>query len=128
MKRPVRPVALVVLTALALYPGLTSVFQGLYPWVTGQPFNLMGQEGFLVDLLVRTMHLPIAVPNLLKAAIGLAWLGAVPGLWAGDGRAYPLALLAAAGSLLLGVGPAVCGVLGLVCLVAFRETPEVVAA
>jgi hypothetical protein len=29
MKRPVRPVALVILTACALYPGLTSVFQGL---------------------------------------------------------------------------------------------------
>jgi hypothetical protein len=31
MKRPVRPVALVILTLCALYPGLTSVFQGLYP-------------------------------------------------------------------------------------------------
>ncbi len=128
MKRPVRPVALVVLTALALYPGLTSVFQGLYPWVTAQPFNLLGQEGFFVDFFVKTLHLPIAVPNLLKAAIGLAWLASVPGLWAGDGRAYPLAVLAAAGSLLLGVGPAIAGVLGLVCLFAFRETAEVVPA
>lgn len=128
MKRPVRPVALVVLTALALYPGLTAVFQGLYPWVTGQPFNLLGQEGVLVDLFVKTLKMPIAIPNLLKAAIGLAWLGAVPGLWAGDGRAYPLALLAAAGSLLLGPGPAAAGVIGLVCLVAFRETEQVIPA
>lgn len=128
MKRPVRPVALVVLTALALYPGLTAVFQGLYPWVTGQPFNLLGQEGALVDLFVKTLKMPIAIPNLLKAAIGLAWLGAVPGLWAGDWRAYPLALLAAAGSLLLGPGPAAAGVIGLVCLVAFRETEQVIPA
>ena len=66
----------------------------------------------------------IWVPNLFKAAIGLAWLGAVPGLWAGDGRAYPLALLAAAGSLVLGPGPAAMGVLGLVCLTVFRETAQ----
>lgn len=128
MKRPVRPVALVVLTALALYPGLTSVFQGLYPWVTGQPFALLGHQGVLVDLFVKTLKMPIAIPNLLKAAIGLAWLGAVPGLWAGDWRAYPLALLAAAGSLLLGPGPAAAGVIGLVCLVAFRETEQVIPA
>lgn len=128
MKRPVRPVALVVLTALALYPGLTAVFQGLYPFVTAQPFNLLGQQGMLVDIMVKTLKLPILVPNLLKTAIGLAWLGAVPGLWAGDWRAYPLALLAAAGSLLLGPGPAIAGVIGLVCLVAFRETEDFLPA
>ncbi len=123
MKRPVRPVALVILTLCALYPGLTSVFQGLYPWVTAHPFEIVGQQGMFVDMLVK-MGLPIAVPNLVKAGIGLAWLAAVPGLWAGDGRAWPLALLAAAGSLLLGPGPAAMGVVGLICLTVFRETEQ----
>lgn len=124
MKRPVRPVALVILTACALYPGLSSVFQGFYSWVTGEWFTLVGQQGLFVDLVVK-LGLPAVIPNTVKGLIGLAWLAAVPGLWAGDGRAYPLALLAAAGSLLLGPGPAVMGVIGLVCLVAFRETEEV---
>jgi hypothetical protein len=124
MKRPVRPVALVILTACALYPGLSSVFQGFYSWVTGEWFTLVGQQGLFVDLVVK-LGLPAVIPNTIKGLIGLAWLAAVPGLWAGDGRAYPLALLAAAGSLLLGPGPAVMGVIGLVCLIAFRETEEV---
>lgn len=123
MKRPVRPVALVILTLCALYPGLSAVFQGLYPWVTGQPFVQLGQQGMFVDVLLK-MGLPIAVPNLVKAAVGLAWLASVPALWIGEGRAWPLALLAAAGSLLLGPGPAVMGVVGLVCLTVFRETEQ----
>jgi hypothetical protein len=121
VKRPVRPVALVILTACALYPGLTSVFQGLYPWVTGQEFALVGQQGVFVDMAVR-LGLPIWAPNLLKAAIGGAWLAGVPGLWAGDWRAWPLTLLGAVGSLLLGPGPGVMGLLGIVCLTVFRET------
>lgn len=121
VKRPVRPVALVILTLCALYPGLTAVFQGLYPWVTGQEFALVSQQGVFVDLAVR-LGLPIWVPNLMKAAIGSAWLAGVPGLWAGDWRAWPLVLLGAAGSLLLGPGPAVMGVIGIICLTAFRET------
>jgi hypothetical protein len=123
MKRPVRPVALVILTLCALYPGLTAVFQGLYPWVTGQPFEQMGQQGMFVDMLLK-VGLPIAVPNLVKAAIGLAWLASVPALWIGEGRAWPLALLAAAGSLLLGPGPAAMGIVGLICLTVFRETEQ----
>ena len=55
MKRPVRPVALVILTACALYPGLTSVFQGLYPWVAGQEFA--GVEGF-DDFIVKGNNSP----------------------------------------------------------------------
>lgn len=123
MKRPVRPVALVVLTLCALYPGLTSVFQGLYPWVTAHSFEQMGQQGPFVDMLLK-FGLPVWLPNLLKAGIGLAWLASVPGLWIGEGRAWPLALLAAVGSLLLGPGPAFMGVLGLVCLTVFRETEQ----
>lgn len=123
MKRPVRPVALYVLTLCALYPGLTSVFQGLYPWVTGQEFALLGQQGVFVDMAVK-FGAPIWLPNLMKAAIGLAWLGGVPGLWAGDWRAWPLTLLGAAGSLLLGPGPGIMGITGLICLTVFRETSE----
>ena len=121
MNRPVRPVALVILTACALYPGLTSVFQGLYPWVAGQEFALLGQQGVFVDLAVR-FGLPIWAPNLAKAAIGSAWLAGVPGLWAGDLRAWPLVALGALGSLLLGPGPGVMGIVGLICLTVFRET------
>ena len=121
MKRPVRPAALVILTLCALYPGLTSVFQGLYPWVCGQPFALIGNEGAFVNTLVH-LGAPIWAPNLLKTLIGLAWLGGVPGLWAGDWRAWPLVALGAAGSLILGPGPGVMGIIGLICLTVFRET------
>lgn len=123
MKRPVRPVGLVILTLCALYPGLTAVFQGLYPWVTGQEFALLGQQGVFVDTLVK-FGAPIWLPNLMKAAIGGAYLAGVPGLWAGDWRAWPLVLLGAAGSLLLGPGPGVMGLIAIICLTVFRETPS----
>ena len=51
MRRPVRPIALLILTACALYPGLTSVFQGLYPWVTGEEFALLGQSAGYGEVL-----------------------------------------------------------------------------
>ena len=121
MKRPVRPVALVILTLCALYPGLTSAFQGFYPWVTGQEFAIMGQMGAFVDLPVK-MGMATWVPHLVKGLIGLAWLAGVPPLWIGEGRAVPLVALGAAGSLLLGVGPAAMGIVGLLCLFVFRET------
>ena len=123
MKRPVRPIALVVLTLCALYPGLTAVFQGFYPWVTGQEFTLVGQAGGFVDLTVR-LGLATWVPHLLKGLIGLAWLAGVPPLWLGEGRAVPLVVLGAVGSLLLGPGPAVMGIVALVCLFLFRETVQ----
>ena len=123
MKRPVRPVALVILTLCALYPGLTSVFQGLYPWVAGQDFALISQTGVFVDLCTK-LGLPIWVPNLAKAAIGGAYLAGVPGLWAGDWRAWPLVLLGALGSLLLGPGPGIMGIIAIICLTVFRETSQ----
>jgi hypothetical protein len=123
MKRPVRPVALVILTLCALYPGLTAVFQGFYPWVTGQEFALVGQMSTFVDLPVR-MGMATWVPHLLKGLIGLAWLAGVPALWIGEGRAVPLVVLGALGSLLLGVGPAVMGVVGLICVFVYRETEQ----
>ena len=113
--------AALLATACALYPGLTSVFQGLYPWVTGQEFALISQQGPFVDLAMK-LGLPIWAPNLFKAAVGGAYLAGVPGLWAGDWRAWPLTLLGALGSLLLGPGPGVMGILAIVCLTVFRET------
>ncbi len=127
MSRPVRPVALVLLTACMLYPGLTMVFQGLYPFCTGEHFTLVAKLGSWFDLAHR-IGLPLPLVSLLKAGLGGAWMAGVLGLWAGDGRAYPLALLAAAGSLLYPGGPMIMGVIGLIALLGFRESPEVVMA
>jgi hypothetical protein len=121
VKRPVRPIALVILTLCALYPGLTAVFQGLYPWVAGQEFALISQQGPFVDLCMK-LGLPIWAPNLFKAAVGGAYLAGVPGLWAGDWRAWPLVMLGALGSLMLGPGPGVMGIVAILCLTVFRET------
>jgi len=66
--------------------------------------------------------------NGLKALLGLAWVGGVLGLWAGDGKAYPLALGAAALTLLYPGGGMVMAVLALVCLIFFRENADEVAA
>jgi hypothetical protein len=95
--------------------------------VTGEYFNLVGQHGVWMDLAAR-IGLPPIVVLLLKSGLGAAWVFGVLGLWAGDGRAYPLALLAAAGSLLYPGGPMVMGVIGLLCLLLFRETDQVVPA
>ncbi len=127
MTRPVRPGALVFLTACALYPGLTMLFQGLYPFVTGEQFRLAGQFGPWIDLAAR-MNVPIVLVLALKTLIGLLWLAGVPGLWAGDARAVPPVMLAAALSVLYPVGPSVMGVLALVCLLRFREDPSQVTA
>ena len=127
MTRPVRPVALVILTACMIYPGAALLWQGLYPFVAFEYFNLVGQLGPWMNLAVR-MHVPLIVVLALKAGLGAAWLFGVLSLWAGDGRAYPLALAAAAGSLLLPGGPMVMGALGLICLLFFRETEGFVPA
>jgi hypothetical protein len=122
MLRPVRPVALVVLTACALYPGLTFLFQGLYPFVTGYHFNQIGEAGPWVDWAMRLGLHPIFAWGL-KTFVGLCWLAGVPGLWAGDFRAYPVVLLAALISAFYPGGPMVMGLIGLVCLLVFREKP-----
>jgi hypothetical protein len=127
MLRPVRPVALVILTACMLYPGVTMLYQGLYPFVAQDWFNLVGERGPWMDLAAR-LGIPLALVSLAKAGLGAAWLGGVLGLWAGDGRAYPLALLAAAGTLLYPGGGMVMGAIGLVCLVFFREKSDAVPA
>ena len=127
MLRPVRPVALVVLTACMLYPGVTQLFQGIYPFIAQDWFNLVGQQGPWMALGAK-LGIPLAVICGAKAALGAAWLFGVLGLWAGDGRAYPLALLAAFGSLLYPGGPMVMGVIGLICLLFFREKADAIPA
>jgi len=127
MLRPVRPVALVILTACMLYPGVTMLYQGLYPFVAQEWFNLVGDPGPWMNLAQR-LGVPLVAVTLAKAALGAAWLGGVLGLWAGDGRAYPLALLAAIGSLFYPGGAMVMGAIGLVCLLFFREKSDAVPA
>jgi hypothetical protein len=127
MKRPVRPIALVILTACALYPGLTLLYQGLYTSWSGEYFNLVGELGPWMTMGQKLGLPPIAVMGA-KALVGAAWIFGVLGLWAGDKRAYPLVLLAAAGSLLNPWGPTVMGAIGLICLIFFREGPETVPA
>ena len=127
MTRPVRPVALVILTACMIYPGITSLYQGLYPLVAGDFFNLVGKQGVWMDL-AHQLKLPIQIVMALKAGLGAAWIAGVLGLWAGDWKAYPLALLAAIGSLLYPGGPMVMGALALISLVFFRENAEAVPA
>src|SRR5690349_12371947 len=99
MTRPVRPVALVILTLCMVYPGVTLLWQGLYPFVAGEYFNLVGQTGPWMGL-AQQLGLPPIVVVGAKSLVGLLWVAGVLGLWAGDGRAYPVALLAAAASLL----------------------------
>jgi hypothetical protein len=127
MPRPVRPVALVILTACALYPGLGFLYQGLYPFGTGEWFALVSQQGPWMDL-GHKLGIPLVAVTLAKAALGGAWLAGVLGLWAGDGRAMPLVLLAALGTLLYPGGGMVMAVLALICLVFFRESADVVPA
>jgi hypothetical protein len=127
MPRPVRPVALVILTACMLYPGVSLLYQGGYPFVTNEWFTLLGQRGPWMDL-AQKMGIPLMVVAGAKLALGAAWLFGVLGLWAGDNRAFPLVLLAAAGSLLYPGGPMVMGVIGLICLLFFREKPGTVPA
>lgn len=127
MTRPVRPIALVILTICMVYPGLTMLWQGLYIFGAGAEFTLMGHPGPWVDLAIKA-GIPLIVVYLAKAALGMAWLASVPGLWAGDWRAYPLALLAAVGSVLYPVGPMIMGIIALVCLLGFRENAEQVPA
>ena len=127
MTRPVRPVALVVLTFCMVYPGATMLFQGLYPFCTGEWFALVGDRGPWMTFLGRFGVSPSAV-SLIKAGLGGAWVAGVLGLWAGDMKAYPLVLLAAIGTLFHPGGAMIMAVLALVSLVFFRENPDEVAA
>ena len=127
MNRPVRPVALVILTACMIYPGVTMLFQGGYPFVAGEWFNLVGNQGPWISWLGK-MGIGAIPVSVLKVVVGLMWCGGVLGLWAGDGRAYPLALGAAVLTLLYPGGGMVMAVLALICLLGFRERAEEVPA
>lgn len=137
MTRPVRPVALVILTLCMLYPGVTLLYQGLYPFVAQDWFNLVGQQGAWFGL-AEQFGVPLWLVSLVKAGLGAAWVGGVLGLWAGGIEvrlagthvelAYPLALLAAAGTLLYPGGAMLMAVLALICLLFFREDAEEVPA
>jgi hypothetical protein len=127
MTRPVRPVALVVLTACMVYPGVTMMFQGGYPFVAGEWFNLSADYGFWASVLTR-FGIPHIAVEVLKLLVGGAWVAGVLGLWAGDMKAYPLVLGAAAITLAYGGGPSIMSVLALICLLGFREKAEEVPA
>lgn len=127
MDRPVRPIALVILTACMIYPGVSMLFQGFYPLAAGDYFNLVGDQGVWAQLAARFGVHPM-VPNVLKGVLGLAWTAGVLGLWAGDARAYPLALGAAALTLLYPGGGMVMAAVALVCLIFFRERADEVPA
>jgi hypothetical protein len=127
MDRPVRPVALVILTACMLYPGLTMAYQGGYPFVTGEWFSLLGNQGPWMAMFAKMTNGPILV-SVAKTVIGLMWIGGVLGLWAGDMKAYPLALAAAVLTLLYPGGGMIMAVLALISLLAFREKATEVTA
>lgn len=123
MTRPVRPAALVILTVCMLYPGVTMLYQGLYPFVAQDWFNLVGQQGVWFDLANR-FGIPLVAITLAKSLLGLLWIAGVLGLWVGEWKAYPLALAAAAGTLLYPGGAMVMAVIALICLIFFREDAE----
>lgn len=127
MTRPVRPLALVILTFCMVYPGVTMLFQGLYPFCTGEMFMLWSQTGPWMAV-AQKIGIPVWVVSLLKAALGTAWVAGVLGLWAGDWKAYPLVVAAAVATLLYPVGGMVMAVLALIALFGLRENPSEVAA
>src|SRR5262245_24253560 len=120
MDRPVRPVALVILTACMIYPGATMLWQGVYPFIANEWFNLVGDPGPWMTFFSTKLGMAGNTAGLLvsaaKTLIGAMWMAGVLGLWAGDWRAYPLALGAAVLSLLQPGGSMVMGLLGLICL------------
>src|SRR5439155_1029198 len=95
MTRPVRPVALVLLTACMIYPGITLLWQGLYPLIAGEYFMLVGQTGPWMAI-VQKLGLPPVVALAGKAGLGprdavsklaeQGFLGmAIPEEWGGVG-------------------------------------------
>ena len=70
MTRPVRPVALVILTACMIYPGVTLLWQGLYPFVAGTYFNLVGETGPWMWLALKLGVTPWVWP--VASGLGVA--------------------------------------------------------
>ena len=127
MTRPVRPVALTLLTLCLVYPGLTLLFQGLYPFVTGEPFSLVSRLGAWHEWASR-LGLPFVSVEIAKTVLGLLWILGVLGLWAGDERAWWLTLVAAVLTLVYPGGAMLMAALALVCLLGFRERADEVPA
>ena len=127
MNRPVRSGPLFALTLLMLYPGLTLAYQGGYPFLTGEWFTLRGQLGSWV-MWGKSLGVDPQIVSLLKLGVGLAWLGGVPGIWAGSEAAYGLTLLAALGTVVY--DPPKGTLLGLIALgflvLGRQKTSEVV--
>ena len=127
MTRPVRPIALTLLTLCLVYPGVTLVFQGLYPFVTGAPFTLLSRLGAWHDWAAR-LGLSFVTVEIAKTLLGLLWIVGVLGLWAGEERARIVTLVAALLTLAYPGGATVMAVVALVCLVGFRERADEVPA
>lgn len=127
MFRPVRSGPLFVLTLLMLYPGLTLAFQGGYPFLTGEWFTLRGQLGSWITW-GKAAGIDPQIVSVLKLLVGLAWLGGVPGIWAGSQAAYGLTLLGCVGTLAYDPPKGtLLGLIGLTCLILGRQkTSEVV--
>ena len=124
MSRPVQPGALFVLTLLMLYPGLTLAYQGGYPFFTGEWFTLRGQLGSWM-VWGKSLGVDRQIISVLKLGLGLAWLGGVPGIWAGSQAAYGLTLLAALGTTVYDPPKGtLLGLVGLACLVLGRQKPS----
>jgi hypothetical protein len=97
MQRPIKPGPLFVLTLMMLYPGLTLAYQGGYPFLSGEWLGLKNQLGSWANWGTALGLNPHVVPAL-KLALGLAWLGGVPGMWMGVEAAYFLTFAAAVGT------------------------------
>ena len=72
MTRPVRPVALVILTVAMVYPGVTLLFQGGYPFINGDYFNLVGSYGPWASFFGR-FGVPQQAVDGFKVLLGLMW-------------------------------------------------------
>jgi hypothetical protein len=121
MYRPVKPGALWVLTLLMLYPGLTMAFQGGYPFLTGEWFTLKNDLGSWITW-GKGIGVDPQITSALKLLVGLAWLGGVPGIWAGSPLAYHLTAFAATLTLLHDPPKgAILGAAGLAALILGRQ-------
>jgi hypothetical protein len=127
VSRPVRPMALTLLTACLAYPGLALLFQGLYPFFAGESF-VLGSRLDPWHAWAAALGIPFVAVPIAKALLGLLWTAGVLGLWAGDPRAWLPTLVAALLTLTHPWGGTVMAVVALICLFGFRENAEEVLA
>ncbi len=127
MKRPVRPMALTILTVCMLYPGLGFLYQGVYPFVTGEYFNIVGQVSPWLTW-AAALHVAPVLAVLLELALGVAWFAGVLGLWLGEARAVPVVAAAAVVTLLYPGGGILMALIALFVLFRFREDDKFLPA